>query len=133
MQVLPFMLAAALIEAPLPIYYTSDAQKGIEDNWPHISHRRDGPCAIDVTGNGLFFRISMSGFAPGEIGEFHLANGDMKPVRYRFKSDGEGEFSKIYIPFRQHRFHGVVSVNARSSYCSVSASFPWEAATVRVH
>lgn len=133
MQVLPFILAASFFEAPLPVHYTSDALGGIEDGWSQVAHRREGPCAIDVTGNGMFFRITMSGFQPGELGRFHLANGNIKPIRYRFKTDRSGEFSKIYVPFRPMRRGGTVSVNAGGEDCDVSVSFPWQRAKVGVH
>jgi len=134
MQLTAFMLAAALSSGtPLPTYVVSDAKGAIENGWEQLAHRRDRQCEVEVTGNGQFFRISMSGFAPGEIGLFHLSNEDIKPVRYRFQSDENGEFSKIYLPFLWHRQSGVVSVNAQGEGCDVTVWFPWMRASPKFH
>lgn len=138
MQVISIILAAALANPvipgpPLPVYYISDAPSVVEQGWQRVVRRRDGRCAVEVTGNGMFYRITMRGFPPGELSRFHLTNGDMPPVDYRFVSDEAGQFSKIYIPFRRNRDGGLVVVNAEGEDCHVSVSFPWERQKPRVH
>ena len=141
MPVLPLILAAALAREPLALYRVPDARGAIEDSWRQVASEQDGRCAIAVTGNGQFFRITMSGFAPGEVGYFRLTNGEyfrrtdqkIRPIEYRFESDEEGQFSKIYLPFLWYHSEGTVSVTARGEDCDVSLSFPWSRARVRVH
>lgn len=133
MQVFPAMLAAALANAPLANYHVADAPSAIERGWRQVASDRDRDCAISVTGDGRFFRITTSGFEPDEIGYFELANEDARPIRYNFRSDGNGRFSKIYLPFLHHRDGGTVAVSAEGEACSVSTAFDWTRSGVRVH
>jgi hypothetical protein len=141
MQVLPFILAASMMDPSLPLYHIPDAKGGIEDSWSQVALERDGSCEIEVTGNGQFNRITMRGFAPGEIGYFRLTNDKyfrltwqkIKPIEYRFRADKAGEFSKIYIPFLWHHSGGTAGVTASGEGCEVNLSFPWQRKDVRVH
>lgn len=137
MQGLSLILASMLAPAVPPGTVTvSDFRGPIEDSWSQVAYQEDRDCEIEVTGsgNGKFFRISIRGLQPGEIGHFHLTNEDlhfdpfkmkMKPISYNFKSDGNGEFSKIYLPFRYGHYTTVVDVNVEGRQCDVSVAFPF--------
>lgn len=137
MQGLTFILAGALASAVPPgTVIVSDFKGPIEDSWIQVAYQEDRDCEIEVTGseNRKFYRISIRGLQPGELGHFQLTSEErnfdpfkmkMKPINYRFKSDGNGEFSKIYLPFRYGHYTTVVDVNVEGRQCNVSAAFPF--------
>lgn len=133
MPLLPLMLAAALPEQPLALHHVQDAKGTVERSWRMLARNQDERCGIEVTGDGRFFRITMFGLAPGEIGILQLANADIRPLRFRFRSDESGRFSKIYLPFLWHRDGGTVSLNASGDSCDVRLSFAWRKTGVKVH
>lgn len=120
-----FLVGTLALATPLTTYSVSDAEGAIEDGWPLISFDRDEQCEVQVTGNGKFYRISISGLEPGEVGNFRLTNENIKPIDYDFRSDGNGHFSKIYLPFLWHHRGGTVSVSLTAEDCDVALSFPW--------
>lgn len=120
------LLIAALATA-LPA-----AARPIDGDWPEVVYVEDGRCAISVTGNGQAYRIAVIGFEPGEAARYVLTNGDMKPIDWSVRANGDGLFARYYMPFRWHRDGGTVSVSVNSESCALTASFPWQRAGIKV-
>ena len=100
----------------------------VDAGWSEVAAARDGDCRMSVTGEGRFFRIAATGFAPGERGRLYLANGDMKPIDWIVRADRGGEFARYYLPFRWHRDGDTVAVALEAGSCSLSTAFDWERA-----
>lgn len=122
----PAILLAALTAcAPL-------AARPIDADWPEVASASDGRCTLSITGNGQVYRIAIEGLEPGEAGRYLLTNGDMTPIDWSIRANGEGLFARYYMPFRWSHEGGTVTVALRSEGCAVTASFPWRRATTRV-
>lgn len=105
----------------------------IDADWAEVATASDGQCTLTVTGNGQAYRIAVSGLEPGAAGRYFLTNGNMKPIDWTIRADGNGTFARYYMPFRWGERGGTVGVAVDADDCSVSASFPWRRAEVRVH
>jgi hypothetical protein len=123
-------LQASALAVGLAIGGPAAAQ--IDSNWPEVAYASDGRCAISVTGNGQTYRIGITGLEPGEAGRYLLTNGDMTPIDWSIRADGNGGFARYYLPFRWHRDGGTVSVSVTTADCAVTAAFPWRRAEVKV-
>lgn len=111
---------------------TATAVEPIDSGWPELARARNGDCALSVTGNGRFYRISVSGLGAGAPGRFFLANGDMKPLDWTIRAAGDGGFARYYLPFRWHRSGGDVTVSVESARCDLSTTFAWRRSGVVV-
>ena len=138
----PLALALALALVPiLSLCFaagTATAIEPIDSGWPQVARARDGECALNVTGNGRFYRIAASGLGAGASGRFFVSNGDMKPLDWRIRADGDGEFARYYLPFRHDRNGDVVlgdtvRVAVTTTDCELSTAFRWRRAEVVVH
>jgi hypothetical protein len=93
--------------------------------WAQFDTARDGDCSAEVRGNGKIFRISGSGFAPDAAVFFHLENEDIVPLDYEAAADGDGRWSRYYMPFLWHHDGGTVDVLVSAGQCTMRLSFPW--------
>jgi hypothetical protein len=100
----------------------------VDSRWPEVAYVTDGDCAIVVTGNGRFYRISATGLGSDAPARYVLTNGDMTPIDWQVRADANGRFARYYLPFRWHRRGGEVTVTVSSERCAMSASFPWQRA-----
>lgn len=122
-------LAVALLAASFaPV--AAPAQDAPDDivaarGWAQFDQASDGPCSAEVRGNGKIFRISGSGFAPEATVSFHLENDDIVPLDYQDAADGDGNWTRYYMPFLWHHDGETVQVAVASGECSMRLSFPW--------
>ena len=72
-----------------------------------------------------FGKALQSGLQPGETVDFHLENGDVRPVEYRIVADSDGAWRQFYVPFLWHRDGGTVLVDLDSASCSLNLAFDW--------
>jgi len=120
----PLALGIALVAASAPAVAWDDIV--LHRGWQTVAQADDEEgCEAWALSNGKIFRISGGGLRPGEAVSFHLENDDMKPLDYRIVADGEGTWSKFYMPFRWNRAGGEVTVSMESASCSLTLSFPW--------
>lgn len=108
------------------------AARPLDAGWPVVASASDGDCALEVTGNGRVYLISATGLGEGRQGRYRLANGDMTPIDWSIRAGSDGRFARYYMPFRFHREGGTVDVRVDAPGCSLTASFPWRRAGVRV-
>ncbi|MDP3677248.1 MAG: hypothetical protein Q8R44_19485 [Novosphingobium sp.] len=106
--------------------------KPIDADWPEVARAEDGDCALSVTGEGRFFRIEASGLGTEAPARFFLSNGDMKPLDWSIRADGDGGFARYYLPFRWHREGDQVLVSIQSARCGLITTFAWERAQIVV-
>ena len=111
---------------------SAHAAEAVDAGWSEIARDRDGDCRLKVTSEGRFFRIAASGLGAGEPARFFLSNGDMKPIAWTVRADGDGEFARYYLPFRWHRDGDAVAISLESGRCELFAAFDWERAQVAV-
>lgn len=127
--------------APLAILLAAApaaAVEPIDAAWPQVARVRDGACELTVSGNGRFYRIAASGLEPGEQGRFFLSNGDMPPLDWRIRANGDGEFARYYLPFRHNRNleaipGDTVRIAVQTFACDLTAAFEWRRAQPVVH
>ena len=122
----PGSILAVLLVIPL-LSGSASAQDDIvaARGWPTVDAAQGDGCAGEVQGNGKIFRISGRGFVPGNAVYFHLENEDIVPVEYTDAADGEGRWSRYYVPFLWHHDGGTVTVDIASGRCTLHLSFPW--------
>jgi hypothetical protein len=123
---------AAIVLAP-GVTAPSHAAGPVDSDWSEVARARDGECRLTVTGEGRFFRIAATGLESGQPARLFLANGDMKPLDWTIRADGQGEFARYYLPFRWHRGGDTVAVSLESGRCALFAAFDWRRAEVIVH
>ena len=104
----------------------------VDADWSEVARDRDGDCRLVVTGEGRFFRLAATGLAPGERARLYVANGDMKPLGWTVRADGNGAFARYYLPFRWHRGGDTVAVSLNGGGCELFAAFDWRRAGVIV-
>lgn len=123
-------LPAALSLATLSLAGAGAATaRPIDADWPEVARASDGDCVLTVTANGRFLRISASGLGPGETARYGLANGTMRPIVWRVRADGNGEFARYYLPWRENHGDAQVTITLASARCTLSADFPFRAYT----
>lgn len=126
----PFKPAAAALLLSMLVPAAAPAQDAGQDivaarGWPQFDKASDGSCSAEVRGNGKIFRISGRGFTPGAAVSFHLENDGIVPVDYQDTADGDGHWSRYYLPFLWHHDGDTVLVNIASGDCELRLSFPW--------
>ena len=97
----------------------------VDSQWSEVVRAEEGDCTLTVTGNGKAYRIAATGLGSGAQGRYRLSNGDMVPIDWTIRADGEGEFARYYLPFRWHRRGGTVAVEVATPRCTISAAFEW--------
>ncbi|MGD9665198.1 MAG: hypothetical protein AB7U34_08360 [Novosphingobium sp.] len=97
----------------------------LDRGWSRVAHDVSGSCEAEVGSNGQFYIIAIYGMAPYEQGRYFLTNGDMKPIDWRVKANGDGAFSRYYIPFRWSQRGGSVNVDFTSESCNIALAFDW--------
>lgn len=123
---LVFLAFVALFSAP------ANAAEPIDSGWSQLAAARNRTCALSVTGNRQFTRISAMGLGADASGRLILTNGDMKPLDWIISATRDGGFVRYYLPFRWHRSGGEVTIAVESAVCSVSTQITWRRAAVTV-
>lgn len=113
---------SALAAACLALAGAASARP-IDAAWPELARAEQNDCVLSVTGNGRFYRVVASGLGAGKSARYYLANGDMRPIDWRVLADGNGEFARYYLPFRENHGAARVTVSIDSADCNLTVGF----------
>jgi hypothetical protein len=131
LAILPLIALAASARAYDPIVESR--------GWKQVAYAEDGDCEAEVRGNGQFYYIYAVGLGAGAPARYYLTNGDMKPIDWSVRADGNGEFARYYIPFRSDPYYaeaprhsGTVEVRISTDQCSLALTFDWQRGIVEI-
>jgi hypothetical protein len=104
----------------------------IGDSWSLLDLDRSGGCELTIASAGKAMQLRASGLIPGEVYQFVLTNGDMKPVMFTGYADSRGGLVQYYHPFRFNRDGGTVRVSITAARCNLSAAAEWNRELVTI-
>jgi hypothetical protein len=119
---LPLLAVAGSAHAYDPIVLTR--------GWQQLAHDRNGDCQAEARGNGQLVYIYATGLGADVAAHYYLTNGDMSPIDWDIRADGNGEWARYYIPYRPTARGGDVNVAISTDTCSLTLAFQWQRGTM---
>jgi hypothetical protein len=126
---MPIRNLARTVALVAGIWLGAGASSAIAQQWlgPTVAfvEEEETGCQLLIRGNGIYYKISAAGLAPGEEARFYVTNQDMRPIDRKVRANQGGGWAEFYVPFLAKYHAGSVEVTISSATCHVRTGFDW--------